>query len=68
LEKDAGNRRTARLSCPEGYTLTALTALAIAKKVLAGQFFTGFQTPSLAYGADLILKIDGVMREDLESR
>ena len=26
---------------------------------------TGFQTPSLAYGADFILQFDGVEREDL---
>jgi hypothetical protein len=61
----ASNRFADRLHCPEGYTLTALTALAIAKKALAGQFSAGFQIPSLAYGADLILEIEGVIREDL---
>jgi hypothetical protein len=34
--------------------------------VLAGQTSTGFQTPSLAYGADLILEIEGVVRQDLD--
>jgi short subunit dehydrogenase-like uncharacterized protein len=61
----AGQTASARLRGPEGYTLTALTALAIVGKVLAGQAPAGFQTPSRAYGADLILEIEGVEREDL---
>jgi len=56
-----------RLRSPEGYTLTALTGLAIAKRAAAGDFKPGFQTPSLAYGADFILGFDGVSREDLNS-
>jgi len=61
---NSGKRLVSRLQCPEGYTLTALTALAIAQKVLAG---VGFQTLSLVYGADFILEIEGVVREDLDS-
>jgi short subunit dehydrogenase-like uncharacterized protein len=63
---DSGRRAVSRLSGPEGYKLTALTSLAIVEHVLAGNFSTGFQTPSKAYGADLILEIEGVVREDLE--
>lgn len=66
VEDDSGKRLVSRLQCPEGYTLTMMTALAIAKKVLAGQTSAGFQTPSLAYGADLILEIEGVVREDVD--
>lgn len=63
---EAGGRRAvARLRAPEGYTLTALTAVAIARRVLEGQAPVGFQTPSLAYGPDFILSIRGVAREDL---
>jgi short subunit dehydrogenase-like uncharacterized protein len=62
-----GQRCAARLRTPEAYTLTAYTALAIAGKLLAGQAPAGFQTPSRAYGADLILEIPGVTREDIES-
>ncbi len=62
---EAGQTARARLQGPEGYTLTALTALAIVTKVLAGDAPVGFQTPSRAYGADLILEIEGVTREDL---
>jgi short subunit dehydrogenase-like uncharacterized protein len=61
----SGNRRVSLLQCPEGYTLTALTALAIIEKVLAGQVSPGFQTPSKVYGADLILEIEGVVRADI---
>ena len=66
VEDDSGKRLVSRLQVPEGYTLTALTALAIVAKVLAGQISVGFQTPSLVYGADLILEIEGVVREDLD--
>lgn len=58
-----GQMREARLHGPEGYTLTALTALTITKKVLNGDWRAGYQTPAGLYGADLILKIDGVTRE-----
>jgi short subunit dehydrogenase-like uncharacterized protein len=61
----AGQRRVSRLSTPEGYTLTVLSALAIVDKVLAGQVKPGFQTPSLAYGPDLVLELPGVAREDI---
>ena len=63
---DEGKRAVSRLSGPEGYTLTALTSLAIVGHVLGGKFTAGFQTPSKAYGPDLILEIEGVKREDVE--
>jgi short subunit dehydrogenase-like uncharacterized protein len=66
VKDDSGARIVSRLRGPEGYTLTALTALSIAERVLRGQFSTGFQTPSKAYGPDFILEIPGVTREDLE--
>jgi short subunit dehydrogenase-like uncharacterized protein len=60
---DAGGQRAAaRLETPEGYVLTALTALRIAEKVQAGEFQPGFQTPSTAYGADFILEFENVKR------
>lgn len=63
---DAGNAVESRQFGPEGYTLTAETALRIAEKILGGEFSPGFQTPAKCYGADLILEIDGTSREDLE--
>lgn len=59
-----GQTLEARLHGPEGYTLTALTALTITRKVLDGDWQAGYQTPAGLYGADLILEIDGVTRED----
>jgi short subunit dehydrogenase-like uncharacterized protein len=65
VEDGAGGRAASRLRTPEGYTLTALTAVLIAERVLAGELRAGFQTPSLAYGPDLIMQVDGVTREDV---
>jgi short subunit dehydrogenase-like uncharacterized protein len=62
---DAGNRVEARQQGPEGYTLTALAALNIAEKILAGDFKHGYQTPANAYAADLVLEIEGVSRQDV---
>jgi hypothetical protein len=45
---------------------TARVALAAIEKVLAGNVSPGFQTPSLAYGADFVLEGEGVTREDLD--
>ncbi|MGD9561798.1 MAG: trans-acting enoyl reductase family protein [Pyrinomonadaceae bacterium] len=58
-----GNRVEARQQGPDGYTTTALAALNITEKILRGKFKPGFQTPARAYGADLVLEIDGVSRE-----
>ena len=60
-----GNRVESRQQGPEGYTLTAIAALNIAEKILAGNFKPGFQTPALSYGADLILEIEGTARQDV---
>jgi short subunit dehydrogenase-like uncharacterized protein len=62
-----GGSVRSRLKLPEGYTLTAMTALDIAKRVAAGEFKPGFQTPSLVYGPDYILGFDGVTWEDLNT-
>ena len=62
--KNANNQTvTARLRGPEGYTLTAIATLLIAKKVLDGNITPGYQTPAGKYGADLIMEIPGVTRE-----
>jgi short subunit dehydrogenase-like uncharacterized protein len=60
-----GGRATSKLITPEGYTCTALTTVEIMKRILNGAYQPGFQTPSLAYGKDLIMQFDGVKREDL---
>jgi short subunit dehydrogenase-like uncharacterized protein len=65
VSDDAGQKRSSRQRGPEGYALTAMTALLAVERVLAGNAPPGFQTPSLAYGLDFILEIEGVVREDL---
>lgn len=65
VEDDQGKRAESLLRTPEAYTLTALTSLLIMRKVLAGQVRSGYQTPSSAYGPDLILEIPGVERADV---
>jgi short subunit dehydrogenase-like uncharacterized protein len=64
VENSAGARRVSRLETPEGYTLTALTALRIVDRVLGGVAPPGFQTPSRAYGKDFILEIEETRRTD----
>ncbi len=60
-----GNKVVSRLQGPEGYTITAIAALNIAEKITAGNFTPGYQTPAKAYGADLIMEIDGTVRQDV---
>lgn len=55
----AGNIAESLLSAPEGYNLTAFTAVAAAHKVLVGGVSSGFMTPSRAFGADFILDAEG---------
>ncbi len=57
-----GKTVEATMRCPEAYSLTALSVLVIAKKILEGNFKPGYQTPASAYGADLIMEIPGVER------
>jgi short subunit dehydrogenase-like uncharacterized protein len=62
-----GQTVRSRLKTPEGYTLTAATGLDIARRVMAGEIKAGFQTPSLAFGADYVLGFEGVTRDDLNA-
>jgi short subunit dehydrogenase-like uncharacterized protein len=62
---DAGQTVVARLRGPEGYTQTALCALAVIERVLNGEAPIGYQTPAMAYGPDFILTIPGVVRADV---
>jgi short subunit dehydrogenase-like uncharacterized protein len=62
---DQCRRVVSRLRGPDGYTLTALSAVAVVQCVLAGQSPAGFHTPAQVYGADFALTLPGVVREDL---
>lgn len=61
-----GRRAEARLVCPEGYTLTARTAVEAALRVHEGMGRIGFGTPAGVFGADFILGFEGVTRVDVE--
>jgi short subunit dehydrogenase-like uncharacterized protein len=61
----AGRIAASRLQTPESYTFTVIAALAITAKVLGGELRSGFQTPAGAYGADFVLGLPGVVRDDL---
>lgn len=58
--------RTVRtvLRTPEVYQLSAMTAVEIARRVVAGERKAGLQTASSAFGADFILGLPGITRQD----
>ena len=60
-----GASKQAVLELPEGYTLTALTGVEIAKRILAVEPPYGARTPSQVFGADFITMFEGVKRTDL---
>ena len=62
VETLGGEKQTAILQTPDGYTLTAHSSLIIASKILAGNFRTGYQTPASAYGEELVLEVPGTKR------
>ncbi len=62
VENVDGNKVAALMEGPEGYTLTAISSLLIAKKILSGNFKAGYQTPAACFGEDLVMEIPGVKR------
>ena len=67
VSNEKGASIMAKLKTIEAYTLTAETALNIAQKILEGNFKAGYQTPSSAYGYQLILEIRGSELSDVLS-
>jgi len=59
----SGTRKTARLVTPEGYQFTILAALPVILKTAELQP-VGALTPAMAFGADFVLEIEGVQRQD----
>jgi len=65
--RDSGGKLArSLLRTPDGYTLTAMTTLEIAKRLESGAAQPGFQTPSKIFGADFIVEFDGCQRTDLD--
>jgi short subunit dehydrogenase-like uncharacterized protein len=60
-----GGVHRAMLKLPEGYKLTALTAIKIVENILKEDPPVGTQTPAQVYGADFILQFKGVSRKDI---
>ena len=61
----SGQEVRSLLQTPEGYTLTALTALEIVKRTQSGEAQAGFQTPGGLFGGDFVLAFEGCERQDL---
>ena len=55
----SGKILQACISSFDGYTLTAHSSLLITKKILEGNIKTGYQTPAVCYGENLIMEIPG---------
>lgn len=60
-----GQRAAARMTGPNGYSFTAVSAVAIAARILDGEARAGFCTPAGLFGPDLALEL-GFTREVLE--
>jgi short subunit dehydrogenase-like uncharacterized protein len=67
VEDEGGQCVEARLETPEAYTFTAASALAIARRVLAGTVEPGFQTPGRLLGPDFPLTLPGVVRSEAQT-
>jgi short subunit dehydrogenase-like uncharacterized protein len=62
---DEGHEITATLETPEGYALTAASALECTRRLRAGAVAPGAWTPAKAFGADLVAELPGVVVGDL---
>lgn len=59
VQDGSGNRVEATLVTPEGYSLTAATALESVRRAAAGDIEPGAHTPATAFGAGYIEEFDG---------
>lgn len=60
-----GTAYKSKLATPNGYTLTAESAVKSAMLKLESNGEPGFQTPSMAFGADFVQTLSGCTLEDL---
>jgi short subunit dehydrogenase-like uncharacterized protein len=56
---EAGHRVAMRLRTREGYTLTAESGVKTTLNVMKGHLAPGAYTPSMAFGADYVLELEG---------
>lgn len=59
VSNPSGKTLTGSIRCADGYSLTAHSSLLISKKILEGNYRTGFQTPAGCYGENLIMEVPG---------
>ncbi|MFT3844216.1 MAG: saccharopine dehydrogenase NADP-binding domain-containing protein [Lacibacter sp.] len=57
-----GKELTHQFVCADGYSVTAWGILTIARKILAGNYKAGYQTPAGCYGKHLIDEIQGTKK------
>lgn len=60
VSDDTGRKVALRLRTPEGYSLTADSGVTASMKLLGGALAPGAYTPSMAFGADYVLSLEGV--------
>jgi short subunit dehydrogenase-like uncharacterized protein len=58
---DAGHKVAMRLRTPEPYTLTAEAGVKATVKIIEDRLAPGTYTPSMAFGADYVLALEGVI-------
>ena len=61
----SGKKCISLIETVSGYRLTALTSVLIAEKILKGNVKSGYQTPAMAYGSDLIMEVETTKRIDV---
>lgn len=66
VRNEAGAREAAVARGPEGYTYTALSAIAATRRAAAGEAKPGYQTASTAYGNGFFASLDGCRIERLD--
>jgi short subunit dehydrogenase-like uncharacterized protein len=62
----SGQKFFARIETMEGYKLTSITSVHAMEKLLLGNVFAGFKTPSLAFGQDFVIEAGNTSRTDGE--
>jgi short subunit dehydrogenase-like uncharacterized protein len=67
VKNAAGARVTATLETPEGYHLTAVSAVECARRAAAGEVPAGAWTPSKAFGAHFVDGLPGVVAGEIRA-
>ena len=62
---DENKHVEARINSPEGYKLTAMCAVEICKRVINDASLSGYLTPTLAFGQNLLTEVSGAQFEDI---